>query len=151
MEGRIRAICLGFQERLGCKVDARERVVAFMPEYGSYLMDRLKQGKDGRVAYERFKGKKPSVAGVEFGGKLLCKVAIRRKSEKSQCLVGTWDLRWDKKKKWREHDLHSARHCFDEGGEHNTRGGEIGKGLRGLGEVGPAEMGRRSRRRRGSS
>ena len=67
MEGRIRAIYLGLEERLGFKVDARERIVSFIPEYAAYLMNRLKQGDDGKVAYERIKGKKPTVIGVEFG------------------------------------------------------------------------------------
>ena len=43
MEGIIRALYLGFQERMGYKVDARERLVAFIPEYGACLMNRLKQ------------------------------------------------------------------------------------------------------------
>ena len=64
------------------KFDARERVVAFIPEYGACLTNRLKHGKDGRVAYERIKGKKPSVAGVEFGEKVLYRVGIGQKSER---------------------------------------------------------------------
>ena len=43
MEGRIRALYLGLEERLGFKVDARERIVSFIPEYGAYLLNRLKQ------------------------------------------------------------------------------------------------------------
>ena len=66
MEGRIRALYLGLEERLGFKVDARERIISFIPEYGAYLMNRLKQGEDGKVAYERIKGNTPSVVGVEM-------------------------------------------------------------------------------------
>jgi hypothetical protein len=64
VEGEVRAMFLGFQERLGRKVDARERIVAFIPEYAAYLMNRLVQGADGKVAYERIKGKKPSILGI---------------------------------------------------------------------------------------
>ena len=57
VEARIRAIFLAFQERLGRRIDARERIVAFIPEYAAYLMNRLNQGSDGKVPYERIKGK----------------------------------------------------------------------------------------------
>ena len=73
IEGRIRAIFLGMQERLGRRLDARERIVAFVPEYAAYLENRLNQGADGMVAYERVKGKRPTVLGVEFGEKVLFK------------------------------------------------------------------------------
>ena len=82
VEGEIRALFLGLQDRLGRKVDARERIAAFIPEYAAYLMNRLIQGSDGKVAYERLKGKKPSVLGIEFGGKVLCKLKLGAKLEK---------------------------------------------------------------------
>ena len=37
-------------------------------------MNRLEVGKDGKVAYDRAKGNKPTDLGVEFGEKLLYKV-----------------------------------------------------------------------------
>ena len=61
VEGRIRAVFLGLQEKLKRKIDARERIVAFIPEYAAYMMNRLNKGLDGKVAYERMKGKKPTV------------------------------------------------------------------------------------------
>ena len=45
-------------------------------------MNRLEVGKDGKVAYDRAKGKKPTVLGVEFGEKLLYKVKPAAKLEK---------------------------------------------------------------------
>ena len=44
VEGEIRALFLGLQDRLGRKIDARERIVAFIPEYAAYLMNRLMHG-----------------------------------------------------------------------------------------------------------
>ena len=82
VESRIRAIFLGLQERLGRKLDARERIVAFIPEYAAYLMNRLCQGDDGKVAYERIKGKKPTILGVEFGEKVMYKVKLGAKLER---------------------------------------------------------------------
>ena len=78
----MRALFLALQGRLGRKIDAREKIVNFIPEYASYLMNRLEVGKDGKVAYGRAKGKKPTVLGVEFGEKLLCKVKATAKLEK---------------------------------------------------------------------
>ncbi len=73
IEGQVRALFLALQGRIGRKLDARQKVVNFIPEYASYLMNSLAMGKDGKVAYEGAKGKKPTVLGVEFGEKLLCK------------------------------------------------------------------------------
>ena len=38
-----------------------------------FLLNRLIVGEDGKVAYERVKGKKPSTLGLEFGEKILFK------------------------------------------------------------------------------
>ena len=53
-----------------------------MPEYAAYLLNRLNVGEDGKVAYERVKGKKPTVLGVEFGEKILYKVHVGTKLQK---------------------------------------------------------------------
>ena len=87
VEGILRGIYLGLQDRLGRKVSTRERIVAFIPDYAAYLVSRLKKGEDGRVAYERCKGKKPSVMGVEFGEKLLFK---KRKGQKMEKMNERW-------------------------------------------------------------
>eukprot|EP00973_Karenia_brevis_P015189 2076010-Karenia_brevis.AAC.1 len=70
MEGRIRAILLSLEERLGKDIDAKERIVAFIRQYAAYLYNRLHRGEDGKVGYESVKGKKPSVVGIEFGEKI---------------------------------------------------------------------------------
>ena len=80
-------------------MDARERIISFIPEYGSYLMNRLKQGEDGKVACERIKGKKPSVVGVEFAEQVLYKVGVKQKSE-NQCEVGIRNLCGGQEKEW---------------------------------------------------
>ena len=82
VEGQIRAMFLAFQERIGRDVDARERIVAFIPEYATYLLNRLRKGDDGKVPYERNRGKKPTVLGVEFGEKVLYKVPKKAKMDK---------------------------------------------------------------------
>eukprot|EP00973_Karenia_brevis_P058198 8101885-Karenia_brevis.AAC.1 len=69
MEGRTRSLLLSLEERLNREIQAKERIVAFTPQHAAYLYNRLHRGDDGKVGYEKVKGKKPSVVGVEFGEK----------------------------------------------------------------------------------
>ena len=46
------------------------------------MENRLRKGLDGKVAYERIKGKKPIVLGIEFGEKVLYREHIGSKLEK---------------------------------------------------------------------
>ena len=49
---------MALESRVGKRVDSRERVVSFVPEYAAYLGGRLAKGNDGMVPYEGIKGKK---------------------------------------------------------------------------------------------
>ena len=69
--------------------DAREKIMAFMLEYATYLSNRFKIGEDGKVPYQRVKGKKPTVLGVEFGEKQFFKVKIGNKLQK---IKSRWKL-----------------------------------------------------------
>ena len=62
--------------------------MAFIPEYAAYLFNRLHKGTDGKVAYERVKGKRPTVLGVEFGEKVFWK---RRLGNVKQKLNSRWE------------------------------------------------------------
>ena len=57
IEGKIRALYIGLKQRLGGDIDARERILAFAFDYATYLLNRLNRGEDGKVPYERVKGK----------------------------------------------------------------------------------------------
>ena len=63
IEGKMRALLLSLEERIGRRVDAKERIVAFIPEYAACLLNRLQMGEDGKVPYERVKGKSPTILG----------------------------------------------------------------------------------------
>ena len=56
--------------------------MSFIFEYVAYLLNRLSQGEDGKVPYERIRGKKPTILGLEFGEKLFYKVKRGAKLEK---------------------------------------------------------------------
>ena len=64
IEGKLRAMLLALKSRMGGAPRAKERTVAFMPEYVAYLSNRLCRGDDGTMVYERVKGKKPMVPGI---------------------------------------------------------------------------------------
>ena len=70
-EGQIRVILVALEERIGRQVDPEEAIVSFIPEYAAYVVNRLEVGKDGKTSYERTRGKKATVVGLEFGEKLL--------------------------------------------------------------------------------
>eukprot|EP00973_Karenia_brevis_P067966 9455799-Karenia_brevis.AAC.1 len=55
IEGRIRAILLSLEERMNREINAKERIVVFMPACAAYLYNRLHRGDDGKVAYDRIK------------------------------------------------------------------------------------------------
>ena len=129
MEGRNRALCLGFQERMGFKVNARERLVAFIPEYGADLMNRLKQGNNGKIPYERIKGKKPSVARVEFGEKVLCRVSMGSKSEKINAWWAYGIFVGGKEEEWRDYGVSQARGAVAQVCDEDPIRGPFGEGI----------------------
>ena len=74
IEGQIRVILLALEQRVGREVSPEEAIVSFIPEYAAYLLNRLEVGNDGKTAYERARGKKATVIGVEFGEKVSYKI-----------------------------------------------------------------------------
>ena len=84
IEGQLRALLLAFEGRIGRRLDVQEKIVMFMPEYAAYLINRLEVGKDGKTSYERTKGKKATLLGIEFGEKLLYKVKKDAKLAKAR-------------------------------------------------------------------
>ena len=49
VEEGIRGLLLHLEARLGIDIDSRERIIAFLPEYAAYLMNRLRKGDDGKT------------------------------------------------------------------------------------------------------
>ena len=71
VEGQMRVMLIALEERIGKVLSPNEPVVQFIPEYAAYLMNRLEVGADGKTAYERAKGKRATVLGLEFAEKVL--------------------------------------------------------------------------------
>ena len=69
-------------------MDKRERIIAFILEYAPYLLNRLGKGIDGKVPYERVRGKKLKILGIEFWEKVLYKL-------RGKGTHGKLNSRWD--------------------------------------------------------
>ena len=73
LEVFLRTLKSALDDRMSVKIDTRHPVLTWLCEYASFLMNRLEVSSDGRTAYERCKGKKATVLGLEFGEKVLWK------------------------------------------------------------------------------
>ena len=87
VEGQIRVVLMALEENIGRQIDPEEAVVTFIPEYWAYVLNRLEVGKDGKTAYERTRGKKATVVGLEFGEKILWR---KKKANKMAKLRSRW-------------------------------------------------------------
>ena len=67
MEGQVRVARSALEARLKARLSHDHAVLTWLIEYVSLLLNRYEVGKDGRTAYERDKGKKSKLMGLEFG------------------------------------------------------------------------------------
>ncbi len=70
-----RVLRSALEERWKVKIPPEHAIWTWLVEYGTWLLNRLEVGKDGRTAYERSKGKKARLLGYEFGEGVLWKGA----------------------------------------------------------------------------
>lgn len=55
--GQLRALKIGMEARLGCKIESDWPVMEWLSEHASELMNRCQVGRDGRTPYYRLYGK----------------------------------------------------------------------------------------------
>ena len=72
-EEYLRTLKSALDARMEVRIDTRHPILTWLCDYASYLMNRLEVAADGRTAYERSKGKKATVQGLEFGEKVMWK------------------------------------------------------------------------------
>ena len=88
----MRVLKDALETRLGCKVGADNEIIAWLIEYASVLLNRYCVSHDGMTPYERLKGKKSKLIGLEFGER----VHYRKQKPKSRLAklddVGRRDL-----------------------------------------------------------
>jgi len=71
VEGQVRVLKDALETRWGVKIKAANAVIPWIMEYAAYLLSRFEVGHDGKTAFERCKGKKAKVLGLEFGEAIL--------------------------------------------------------------------------------
>ena len=69
-EGQIRTLKSDLESRIGVKIPSSHDIVPWLGEYAAVLLNRSQVGADGRTAYERLKGKKTSLPGLQFGERI---------------------------------------------------------------------------------
>ena len=72
-EQYLRTLKSALDARMEVKIDTRHPILTWLCDYASFLMNRLEVAADGRTAYERNKGKRATVQGLEFGETVMWK------------------------------------------------------------------------------
>ena len=91
----MRTLKDALEARLGTRVLTVPRegepssLVSWLTEYSAVLLNRYEVGHDGKTAYERLRGKKSKVLGVEFGEAVQWRKII--KGERQNKLDTVWD------------------------------------------------------------
>jgi hypothetical protein len=70
VEGQIRVMKDALETRLEEKIPGEHAVLAWLVEFAAVLVNRYEVGHDGKTAYERLRGKKSKLLGLEFGERL---------------------------------------------------------------------------------
>ena len=78
----LRTLKSALDERISFLIDAKHPILTWHCEYAGFLLKRLEASDDGKTAYERCKGKKAQVLGLEFAVKVLWKLPTGAKMKK---------------------------------------------------------------------
>ena len=66
LQGQLRTMRSALEEKLGVVLCVEHGVWRWMTEYATFLLNRGEVGHDGKTAYERCKGKRGKIPGIEF-------------------------------------------------------------------------------------
>ena len=90
VEQFIRTMKSALDERMNIKIDTLHPVLTWMCDYAGLLMNRMEVSTDGKTAYERVKGKRAEVVGLEFGEKVLWKYVPGGQNMKLKKIEARW-------------------------------------------------------------
>ena len=79
---QVRAMKIGLEARLKCKVGSDRKIMEWIKEFAGELLGRGQVGKDGRTAYFRLYGRNSAKAVLEIGEQVMAKPLRCRKSQK---------------------------------------------------------------------
>lgn len=89
VQHQVRVMKLALERRWGMRIPHKHSVVPWIIEYASFLLNRFEVSHDGKTAYERLKGRRAKVLGLEFGE------AIHWRARPSRGALGKLDSLWD--------------------------------------------------------
>jgi hypothetical protein len=78
----LRTLKSSLDERMKCRINVLHPISTWLCEYTTFMMNRMEVGSDGKTAYERVKGKRCEVAGLEFAERGLYKYHGGKRMEK---------------------------------------------------------------------
>ena len=67
IEGEIRVLKDAFEARVEKKLRSDDNILAWLVEYAGVVVNRFEVGHDGKTPYERLRGKRTRLLGLEFG------------------------------------------------------------------------------------
>jgi hypothetical protein len=73
VQGQLRVVRLALEKRYKVAIPAEHAFIAWAVEFAGVVLNRLEVGHDGKTAYQRLKGKRVSMPGLEFGEGVLWK------------------------------------------------------------------------------
>ena len=89
--GQVRAMKIGLQQRLGTEVKTDWKILEWIVELSTVLLNRCMIGKDGRTPYYRLMGKDSKKPLVELGERVLAKIARGPQARRRQALKSRWE------------------------------------------------------------
>ena len=102
VQGLVRTWRSSLEAKWGLKQDVEHRIWPWLVEMVGWMMSRADVGADGKTDYERCKGRRARLLGMEFGEAVLVEKAARRRTTRlgvkgttGEIIVG------DKKGVWR--------------------------------------------------
>ena len=67
VQGMVRTLRSALEEKWQVTLDVEHAVWTWLIEYAAWLVNRAEVGHDGKTPYERIKGKRARLPGMEFG------------------------------------------------------------------------------------
>ncbi len=75
-------------------IPSKHAIVPWIVEYAALLLNRFEAGRDGKTSYERSKGKKSKLLGIEFGVSVLWRRKAIAGARGKQIIVGNLEGVW---------------------------------------------------------
>ena len=89
--GQIRAMKIGLQQRINAEIKTDWKILEWIVELSTVLINRCLIGKDGRTPYAGLMGKDSKKPIVELGERVLAKIARGPQARRKQALRSRWE------------------------------------------------------------